>query len=192
MLDCRVIPMFVLLSCCAWTVRADIVTVASTSVSQGSTFTVPVSIVGASDLYAFQFSLFYDPLQLQLLSIDEGAFLGSAGPTFFIPGSIDNGVGTAAFTGDTLLAVTPGAVGSGPLALFTFEFVGTGATGLTLSDAIFLDSNLAEIPVSLEQGEIASLPEPNYLPFLAIMILIFWVVRFHLDRKCSKVLNRLR
>jgi hypothetical protein len=52
---------------------------ASTSVEQGATFTVTVSIQGAQALGAFQFNLEFDPGIVQVDDVALGPFLGSMG-----------------------------------------------------------------------------------------------------------------
>src|SRR5262245_39860176 len=63
----------------------------SSSVNEGDSFIVNANVTGVTDLYAWQFDLAFTP---DLIGVSgdasEGAFLASAGSTFFIPGSNDN------------------------------------------------------------------------------------------------------
>jgi general secretion pathway protein D len=152
-----------------------VVSAGSATVSSGQTFTVPVSISGVSDLFAFQFDLAFDPTILQLQSISEGSFLSSAGSTIFSPGTIDNTAGTATTTADTLTGLGPGASGSGTLADFTFQAIATGTSALTLSGVILLDSNLDDIPFTTSNGSVtvgnAVVPEPGGLGWIGALAL---------------------
>ena len=145
--------------------RADILSVESTSVNVGGMINVPVTISGVSDLYAFQFDLSFNPSILQLQSITEGPFLGTAGPTFFIPGTIDNIAGTASFTVDTLIGSIPGAScavpGSCPGTLATFDFraIGFGTSPLDLSNVVLLNPAGNDIPVTAASGVVSAVPE---------------------------------
>src|SRR5437016_2039186 len=89
----------------------------TTSASLGSSLNVNVLISSVMDLAAFQFDLIFTPSIISPGSISEGAFLPTSGPTFFIPGAIDNVGGTIAFTADTLLGSGPGVNGSGVLSV---------------------------------------------------------------------------
>src|ERR1017187_3613466 len=98
-----------------------VISAGSTDVLVDQIFNLPVSIADASDVYAFQFDLAFDPTILQLLSISEGSFLPSAGSTFFIPGAIDNIGGNAISNADTLVGDISGASGDGDLVDFTLD-----------------------------------------------------------------------
>jgi|ERR1017187_659961 general secretion pathway protein D len=148
--------------------KADLIAVGFTSVSVGTSFDLPVTISGTSDLYAFQFDVSYDPSILQLNSILEGSFLSSAGPTFFIPGTIDNTLGIATFTADALFGAT-GAAGTGTLATLDFQAVAGGVSALDLSNVILLDSNLNDISFTAQSGQavVSAVPEPDSIWLLA-------------------------
>jgi hypothetical protein len=150
--------------------------VGSAGVNVNDDFDVPVTITGASDLYAYQFDLTFDPNVLQLLSIDEGSFLGTAGSTFFIPGTIDNVLGSATFTADSLLGPGPGAVGSGTLATFNFQAVAGDITALDLANVVLLNSNLNDIGFMTAggtvtvQSAVAAAPEPGLTCLIGLII----------------------
>lgn len=110
---------------------------ASSSVAQFDTFIVDIAIADAADLVGFQFDLAFDPAILSANSIDEGGFLGTAGATFFIPGTIDNSLGTITFTAAGLIGNGPGATGAGALAQVSFFALAQGSSALTLSNGLF-------------------------------------------------------
>ncbi len=152
-------------------VADSIVIAGSDVVAIGDTFDVPVSVSGVSDLYAFQFDLSYDPTVLQLLSINEGSFLPSAGSTLFIPATIDNTAGAATSTADTLIGTIPGASGEGDLAIFDFKAISVGNSALTLSNVTLLDSSINNIAFTTTNGQVVSeVPEPNILPMLGLVL----------------------
>jgi len=137
-------------------------------------FTLPVSITGASDLYAFQFDLSFDPSILQLLSISEGSFLPGAGSTIFVPGTIDNIGGTATSNADTLVGAISGASGDGDLVDFTFQAIDTGTSSLSLSNGLLFDSNFNEIPFTTVDGSVTMtagpVPEPPGLSWIGCLV----------------------
>ncbi len=141
--------------------HADVSVTAGPGASIHTSWTVPVTISNVSDLFGYEFDLAFNPAILQLETIQEGAFLGTAGGTSFVPGFIDNLAGTASFTGGSLSGFGPGANGNGVLANFTFQAVSAGASPLTLSNVFLLDSNFNEIPAIVVDGSVdATTPEP--------------------------------
>ena len=155
------------LSAACWGAAMAVPVLSVTSLSPGpaigETFEVDVGVADIADLYAFNFSLAFDPAVLQLQAIDEGPFLGGAGATVFIPGDIDNVAGTAIFTGGSLLSLVPGPSGSGVLAKFSFRAAAGGSSALALSDVLMLDSSLVEVAVTAIDGHVTTVPEPMSL-----------------------------
>jgi general secretion pathway protein D len=152
---------------------ADSLSVTTPStVSLGQTFSVTVDITSATNLYAYQFDLGYNPAILSLSTISEGSFLSGAGSTFFVGGSIDNTAGLASATADSLLTAISGAAGSGTLVTFDFNAIGTGSSALSLSSLILLDSNLANINGTTQDGSVKvgkeGVPEPSSIVLLLI------------------------
>lgn len=138
-----------------------------------------VSLIGEDfvDLYAYNFTLSFDPALIRAVSIAEGSLLASAGTTFFIPGEIDNTAGTVSFTGNTLLGPIAGATGNGTLAMLDFEAISEGTSPLTLSDLLFLDSGLVEIAILPRESRVTvvgdggiPVPEPATLPLLLLSV----------------------
>ena len=87
----------------------------------GQSFTLSVVISEASDLYGYQFDLGFDPTVLKATSVTEGAFLGTGGPTIFLPGTIDNVGGSITANADILNGAVSGVNGSGDLLDVTFQ-----------------------------------------------------------------------
>ncbi len=132
--------------------------------SAGSLFDLFVDVSTVADLFAFQFDINFDPHIISAVSITEGGFLSSGGSTFFIPGTIDNTVGSISFTADTLTGPSPGVAGSGSLATVGFEALTQGISTVGLSAVVLLGSNLADIPASITDGIVnvvaVNIPEP--------------------------------
>jgi PEP-CTERM motif/Cohesin domain len=128
------------------------------NVVPAGTFSIDVVITDVTDLFAFQFNLGFDPNIISAMSVTEGVFLQSEGPTFFVPGFIDNTAGSIALVSDTLLGVFPGVTGTGVLASVEFTPVTEGFIGVPLNIiVILLDSKLQVI---------RQVPEPStYLLF---------------------------
>jgi len=150
----------------------------SSNVTVGGVFSVDFLISGASDLYAFQFGIAFDPAILTAFTVTQGAFLSTAGSTIFNPGFIDNNLGFISFNANTLAGPVAGASGSGVLLSVTF---GAFALGTSTISAVFdplqlddlLDSSLASIPVgAINNGTVTiaprSVPESSTLLILAM------------------------
>ncbi len=128
----------------------------------GSPVSVAVAITSVVDLYAYQFSLSFDPAVLQATSVTEGAMLPSGGTTFFVDGSINNTLGSISFTAGSLIGALPGVNGNGVLANIGFNVTQAGSSPLNFSDVLLLDSNLLDIAVQVQNGTlVTAIPEPG-------------------------------
>lgn len=142
---------------------------ASATVGAGNNVTLDVDISNITDLYAFQFDVTFDPGTVSAVSITEGSFLPGGGPTFFLPGTIDNVGGTIASTADSLVGAIPGVNGNGTLAILTLFGLALGTSMIDLSNVFLLDSNLNSIDASTRSGNVtvtprtAPTPEPSSL-----------------------------
>lgn len=136
----------------------------------GSTVGLDVLISGVADLYAYQFTLSFDPAVLQAGSSLEGSFLATGGTTFFDGGSIDNTTGSISFLFDTLIGAVPGASGSGVLAHISFTAANAGTSNFSFSDVLFLDSALADISVQAAGAslQVSAVPEPASLALFGV------------------------
>jgi general secretion pathway protein D len=123
------------------------------TVSQGASFAVDVNIAGVTDLFAYQLDLNFNPSILQATgTITEGSFFQSGGG--FVPGTIDNSLGSIASNANTLLGPGPGLDGGGTLIEFQFLAVAAGTSGLDLANIILLDSNLDNIDFTSTHGSV--------------------------------------
>jgi hypothetical protein len=148
-----------------------------------------VDLVGEDflDLYAYNFTLNFDPARIRAVAVNEGPLLASVGTTFFIPGDIDNVLGVISFTGNTLIGAIPGVSGSGILITLDFEAIAEGLSPLGLSDMLFLDSSFADLAptpqdsaVTVVAGGGSPVPEPSTLP---LVLLGMGAFAFHRQRR---------
>jgi hypothetical protein len=94
----------------------------------GAAFAVDVVVSNVTNLYGWQFTLYYDSSLLNGTSITEGSFLKGAGDTYFVSGLNDSynaiyGIVTAACS---LLGNVSGVSGSGTLATIAFQTKASG------------------------------------------------------------------
>ena len=151
---------------------------ASSTVSVGDIFAVDVNISDVTDLAAFQFDLSFDPSIVQATGmITEGSFFQSGGG--FLPGTIDNSLGTIVFNANTLLGPGPGVDGSGTLVVFDFTAIAAGTSALNIdpttfilldSSGGFIDATTANGSVTV-QGTTGVVPEPSALMLLGVGLL---------------------
>jgi hypothetical protein len=155
-----------------------VVSVGSTTVGVGDTFTIPVSITDAVDLTSFQFDLPFGAsiLQVTATGVTENAFFTQGDITVFIPGFVDNTTGQILGVFDALIFQSP-VNGSGVLANIEFEAVNGGISPLILSnvflnfdDSGFLVTN-GQVCVNPPGGTTCpppgQVPEPGTLALLA-------------------------
>lgn len=121
-----------------------------------------VSVRDITDLYGYQFTLNFDPNLFTFAGGTEGAFLSSAGPTWFDAGMHDSGAGSISFVFGTLLGPEPGATGFGDLATFSFGIDRGGLANFSFSDVLFLDSTGNEISIVADEL-VTQVPEPASL-----------------------------
>jgi hypothetical protein len=149
----------------------------------GDSFNIDVDVADITDLYAFQFDLTFDPALLSAVSVTEGAFLPGGGPTFLIPGAIDNIGGNVTATADSLIGSIPGVTGSGTLAVFQFTALAPGTSPLSFANEILLDSSLNDITAdtTFQNGSVtingaSSVPEPRSFALLGASLLLLVLI----------------
>ncbi|HEU6456635.1 MAG TPA: cohesin domain-containing protein [Roseateles sp.] len=133
------------------------------AVPVGAGFAVDVLVTDAADLYAWQFDIAFDPTLVQASAVLEGDLLSAGGgATSFLPGSIDNLLGTVSFTANTLTGPGPGATGNGVVAHLSFQALAPGQGALSFSNVVLLDSALGEITTTAlgSTFTVAAVPEP--------------------------------
>lgn len=136
----------------------------SVTVGVADTFTVPISITGATDLTSWQFDLAFNPAILQANLVSEGPFMSSFGTTLFTPGIIDNGTGLISLVADSYVDIPPNPSGSGVLANIDFLALAPGVSPFTLSN-VFL--NGLDSGFEIVNGQTTAVPEPATMILLA-------------------------
>jgi adhesin HecA-like repeat protein len=158
---------------CAFFASLTVLRAATISIGNvSSTDDVTVDISGVTDLYAYQFDIGFDPTLLEATGETEGPFLSSGGGTTFVAGAIDNSAGTLSDTADSLTGMVSGVTGLGTLATIDFQAIGVGTSPITLSNILLLDSGGNSIPFMSENGSVTSTPEPGFLPFALVALLL--------------------
>jgi hypothetical protein len=160
-----------------------VVSVGSTTVGVGNTFTIPVSITDAVDLRSFQFDLSFTAsiLQVTPTGVTESAFFTQGDITVFVPGIVDNTNGDILGVSDALI-FQPSVNGSGVLANIEFEAIAPGTSPLILSN-VFL--NLSDSGFIVTNGQVCvnpprtttcppagQVPEPGTLALLAAALAV--------------------
>jgi hypothetical protein len=142
----------------------------------GDSFAVNVSVAGVSNLYGYQFKLYYDSTILNGTGQPtEGSFLKSGGgQTFFYIASFtdhyNSTYGVVWITG-TLTGSVPGVSGGGVLVTIEFKSLTVATlTPLHLEDVVLLDPNVSQISYQDYDGTVTVVPE--FTSLFAVLTLI--------------------
>jgi hypothetical protein len=104
---------------------------------QGDSFTFRVNVsdvpVPPNDCVAWGINITFNPLVLQCLTVNEGAFLKQVGPTFFPAVHIDNQIGLVSAGASLQDPDSGGATGGGFLATVAFKVITQGNSVLAFS-----------------------------------------------------------
>jgi len=101
----------------------------------GETFDVNVTVANVTDLMGWSFNMTFNSNVLNVTAVQQGSFLGTAGPTLFTLNK--NNTAGWVMPGELKFPATlPGASGSGVLATITFEVMDVGATLLDFVDEL--------------------------------------------------------
>jgi hypothetical protein len=125
------------------------------------TFTINISIANVTDLYGWEFKLYYNNTMLNGTGIIEGPFLNSSGSTYFNVKDLNNTYnathGRAWATG-VLLREVSGVNGSGVLASITFMCKEFGSSILQLADTTLGDPEGVAIIHTAVGGSVETWP----------------------------------
>jgi len=144
----------------------------------GLDFTVNITVQDVTDLYGWEFKLYYPNDILNGTSVAEGPFLKSGGvPTFFLLHEFTDAYNQ---TRGRVVALclrvdpdAPGVNGSGVLATIKFSSKSIdGPKVLRLDDVKLSDSYVNAIPCTTVDGEVAVIPEfpaASILPLLVVL-----------------------
>jgi Cohesin domain/PEP-CTERM motif len=139
------------------------------TVGVGDTFTIPVSITGATDVTSWQFDLAYIPSIVKASSVTEGPFMSAFGTTFFTPGVINNVTGLISLVADAYVDLPPDPSGSGVLANIEFTALAPGVSPLTFAN-VFLNDLDSGFQTTNGQVTVTGrgVPEPTTLMLLGL------------------------
>jgi hypothetical protein len=123
----------------------------------GKTFTINISVAEVTNLWGWEFKLFYNSAYLNCTSVGEGPFLKTAGDTFFyLVNMTDNYNATHGYIHALciLTYVIPGANGNGTIAIITFKSVAPGTSVLHLTETKLKNSGGDYIPHETYDGTV--------------------------------------
>ena len=121
----------------------------------GSALSVSVNVANVSNLYGYDFKLYYDTRILDIKNVTEGTFLKSKGSTFFrVKEMKDNYNSThgRVWMYSTMLSPAKPASGSGTVAIIEFKGVKAGTATINLYDTKLVNSNSGRINISASGG----------------------------------------
>lgn len=142
----------------------------------GDSFAVNVSIADVSNLYGYQFKLYYDSSIMNGTGQPaEGSFLSSGGgQTFFYTVSFTdhyNSTYGVVWVTSTLTGSVPGVSGGGVLVMITFKsLVAVDSVPLHLADVELSDPDAS--PISHEDSDGIVTVVPEFTSLLAVLTLI--------------------
>ena len=143
----------------------------------GDVFTVNVSIANVSNLYGYQFKVYYNSTIMNGTAQPiEGPFLKSGGSQtlFFIESFTDsyNSTNGIVWIVNTLSGSSPSVNGDG--VLVTLEFTSLAAvtsSSMHLADVVLLDPNVIQISSQSNDGTVTVVPE--FMSLVAVLTLSF-------------------
>ncbi len=147
-------------------------------VRAGDIISYDLWIDDVSLLYAYQFSLSFDPAVVRGLSVTEGPALPGAGSTFFVGGAFDAVDGRLDLTGAALVGSGLSFSGSGLLATLSFMGLDPGVSELRLGDVMLLNPDLDVLDTRITSGTVqvlpGSVPEPASASLVLSAALLAW------------------
>jgi len=112
------------------------------------TYTLDVRIANVTDLYAWEFKLYYKKAIVNATRASEGPFLSAGGSTLMTDTSNPNYNSTHGLVSlaDSLFSTSPGVNGSGVIAHITFKGLSQGNSTLQFGYAALLNNTGDEVP----------------------------------------------
>ena len=147
----------------------------------GESLCLNVSITGVTDLYGWQFTLYYNNTLLNCTEVSEGSFLRSNDETFMVAHIENNHNSThGQLQAYCFLLTGPGGTGvngTGLLAALNFTAkVEGGPYVLNLCNTILSNSNGEPIPHQTVDGAVTVIPEFPSMFLILLLIVVISVV----------------
>lgn len=118
------------------------------TLTPSTSFGINVSIINATSVYSYNFTLTYDPTILEVVDANIGNFFS---PTTMFIVNIDNNIGYVTFSAWLSPPESP-VSGNGKLATITFHVKGLGPSPLILTDMAIFDETGNSLPFKAENG----------------------------------------
>jgi len=127
----------------------------SIKASPGENFTIEIRIdPNGAEIYAVQYDLYFNPSILNATSQSQGNFLSQDGAnTIVLVNKINNTIGKIEYV-ETRMGVEEGVKEAGVLSSISFKVIGTGTSGLNLSNVILSDLNPSPIEATIVSGKV--------------------------------------
>jgi hypothetical protein len=140
----------------------------SPAIMVGETIAVSVVVTAVTDLYGVELALTFDPAVVAVVDANSGASgiqitPGSCPPPNFVAiNSADNSAGTVNYATTALAPAVP-CVGSGVIAVITFQALAEGTTPISFTNWLLSDSNVQTIAATITSGTLTVQPRPGAL-----------------------------
>jgi len=127
----------------------------SIEASPGENFTIEIRIdPNGAEIYGVQYDLYFNPNILNATSQSQGNFLSQDGAnTIVLVNEINNTIGKIEY-GEMRMRVGVGVKEAGVISSISFKVIGTGTSGLNLSNVILSDINGIPIEATIESGTV--------------------------------------
>jgi len=104
------------------------------TVGIGDTFTIPISITGATDVTSWQFDLAHTPSIVKANAVTERPFMSAFGLTLFTSGVINSVTGPISLVADSYVDLPSNPSGAGVLANIEFTALAPRISPLTVAN----------------------------------------------------------
>jgi len=164
---------------------------ASTVWGTDETLTINITVSEVTNLYGWQFKLYYEPKILNGTSINEGSFLKSAGKTFWKKSFTDayNETHGCAIAFCTLVGNMTGVTGSGVLAIVSFKTKTLGSSILDLSETVLGKADSTEIPHNVVDGAVQVVKAVHDVAIRNVILSSSQIVEGHIAEVVVSVAN---
>jgi hypothetical protein len=129
-------------------------------VGVGDSFSVDIVVDPDTNIAGAQFSLSFDAAVLMANSVQEGNLLSQDGaPTFFLPGTIDNGAGTITNVAGAIALRGASVSQSGAVATVSFTATAVGASELHFGTVIVGNLQGQAVAITVNDGSVTVCPD---------------------------------